>query len=170
MPLKKVNDANMNDYIFSLAKPTEIDEILDFYHSLIGTPGCTWSLDYPDKEILESDIKSESLYTLRDKDNILVSVAAAVISDELDELHWSTKNPCDLARIGVLSSKQNQGIGTLMLCNIINAAKSRGFDGIRMLVSRNNPSALALYNKNGFHKCGETLMYGIDFFCYEMVF
>lgn len=160
----------MCDYVFSLAKPSEIDEILDFYHNLIGTPGCTWSLDYPDKELLESDIKSESLYTLRDKDNTLISVAAAGVSDELNELHWNTKNPCDLARIGVLSSKQNQGIGTLMLCNIINAAKSRGFDGIRLLASRNNPPAISLYNKNSFHKCGETFLYGFDFLCFEMVF
>jgi ribosomal protein S18 acetylase RimI-like enzyme len=160
----------LNNYVFSIAKQNDIDEILDFYHSLIGTPGCTWHLDYPNRKIIESDIHYESLYILRDKDNSIISVAAAGMNDELEELHWNTKNPCDLARIGVLSTRQNQGIGTLMLCNVINAVKKRGFDGIRMLVSKSNPSALALYDKNGFTKCGEAIMYGIDFFCYEMIF
>lgn len=160
----------MNSYIFLLAEQDNIDEILYFYHSLIGTPGCTWHLDYPNREIVESDIHCESLYMLRDTDNNLISVAAAGINDELQELHWNTKNPCDLARIGVLSKRQNQGIGTIMLRNVVNAVKKRRFDGIRMLVSKNNPSALALYDKNGFTKCGETMMYGIDFYCYEMIF
>ena len=148
----RVQNLAMNNYIFSLAERNDVDEILDFYHSLVGTPGCTWNLDYPNRENVESDIHNDSLYMLRDKDNILISVAAAGMSDELEELRWNMKNPCDLARIGVLSTRQNQGIGTIMLCNVINAVKKRGFDGIRMLVSKSNPSALAMYDKNGFTK------------------
>jgi ribosomal protein S18 acetylase RimI-like enzyme len=75
-----------------------------------------------------------------------------------------------LARIGVLSSMQKKGIGTIMVTLTIDAVKQRGFDGIRMIVSKNNPSALALYDKNGFQKCGKTIMYDIDFYCYEMIF
>jgi ribosomal protein S18 acetylase RimI-like enzyme len=80
------------------------------------------------------------------------------------------ERPCDLARIGVLPNMQKRGIGTAILKNVINAVKERGFDGIRMLVSKTNPAALAMYDKNGFSRCGETFMYGIDFYCYEMVF
>ena len=53
---------------------------------------------------------------------------------------------------------------------MIEAVKDRDFDGIRMLVSKTNPAALALYDKNGFEKCGETYMYGIHFYCYQMNF
>jgi ribosomal protein S18 acetylase RimI-like enzyme len=35
--------------------------------------------------------------------------------------------------------------------------KTKDFDDIRMLVSKNNPAALTLYSKNGFEMCGETL-------------
>lgn len=159
----------MSSYEFSVAKQDDIDEILDFYHSLIGIPGCTWDLDYPDREIVALDIQSESLYILRDENNILISAAAAGTNDELEELRWSANNPCDLARIGVLSTRQNQGIGTIMLRYVINSVRKRGFDGIRMIVSKSNPSALALYEKNGFARNGETKMYDIDFFCYEML-
>lgn len=159
----------MNYYNFSLAKWNEITEILELYHSLIGTPGCTWSLDYPNKEIVESDIEHNSLYILKDSDNRIISVAAAGADDELKGLHWTPGNPRNLARIGVLPANQNRGIGTIILQNVINAVKARDFDGIIMLVSKTNPSALALYDKNGFKRCGETFMYGIDFYCYELL-
>jgi ribosomal protein S18 acetylase RimI-like enzyme len=161
-------------YIFTVANQENASKVLDFYRSLIGTLGCTWDLTYPNKEIVEQDINSKSLYLLKESDEI-ISVAFAGVSDELNELKWFSENPCDLARIGVLSSRQNQGIGSIMLNKVANAVKERGFDGIRMLVSRNNISALALYDKNGFSKYGfskygETNMYGIDFYCYEMGF
>jgi ribosomal protein S18 acetylase RimI-like enzyme len=52
-----------------------------------------------------------------------------------------------------------------MFNKVINAVKERGFDGIRMLVIKNNISALALYDKNGFSGYGETNMYNIGFCC-----
>lgn len=159
----------MDNFIFSLAKDNEIHEILDVYHHIIGTPGCTWNLDYPNKEDVESDIRRGSLYVLKENTRI-IAVAAAGPDQELEHLQWSLQKPCDLARIGVIPDKQNKGVGTAILHNIIIAVKSRGFDGIRMLVSKSNPSALALYNKNHFKKCGETFMYDNDFYCYELIF
>ena len=65
---------------------------------------------------------------------------------------------------------QKQGIGTAILHNVISAVMEKGYDGIRMIVSKNNTAALALYNNNGFEMCGEAFMYDIDFYCYQMVF
>jgi ribosomal protein S18 acetylase RimI-like enzyme len=158
-----------NEYDFCLAQEKDFSAIMDFYHSLIGTPGCTWDLDYPHEENVTQDIINNSLYLLKNKQEI-IATAAAGTSDELQALSWSTKNPCDLARIGVASAMQGKGIGTSMLKMVIAAVKKRGYDGIRMLVSKNNSAALALYDKNGFVKCGEVNMYDIDFYCYEMCF
>jgi ribosomal protein S18 acetylase RimI-like enzyme len=88
----------------------------------------------------------------------------------LDHLYWGPKNPCELARIGVIPTMQKQGVGTIILQNVINAMKKKGFDGIRMIVSKTNPAALALYDKNGFVMCGKTVMFGMDFYCYQMNF
>lgn len=159
----------MGTYNFLLANYNDLSEIMDLYHSIIGTPGCTWSLDYPDKENVESDISSKSLYILKCDDKI-VAVAAAGSFNELDHLLWEPKKPCELARIGVIPSMQKQGVGTIILHNVINTMKRKDFDGIRMLVSKTNSAALALYNKNGFGMCGETFMFGIDFYCYQMTF
>jgi ribosomal protein S18 acetylase RimI-like enzyme len=59
-------------------------------------------------------------------------------------------------------------IGTTILKHIIKTAEEKGFDGIRILVSKTNPAALALYDKNGFERCGEVFMYDIDFYCYQI--
>lgn len=159
----------MGTFNFLLANYSDLSEIIDLYHSIIGTPGCTWSLDYPNKENVESDIKSKSLYILKYDDKI-VAVAAAGSFNELDHLQWEPKNPCELARIGVMPIMQNQGVGTIILQNVINSMKKKDYDGIRMLVSKTNSAALALYSKNGFAMCGETFMFGIDFYCFQMTF
>lgn len=158
----------MVDYKFTLAEPNDFSKILSLYRSLIGTPGCTWNEYYPSMDTIEEDVNSNSLYTLKDVSGKIIAVASAGKFDELTDLQWSMSNPCELARIGVLSEYQNQGIGRFMLQNVLLAVKERGFDGVRMLVSKNNSAALALYEKNGFIRCGEAFMYEIDFYCYEL--
>jgi ribosomal protein S18 acetylase RimI-like enzyme len=159
----------MDSYSFSLAATDDIPEIVAIYHSLIGTPGCTWSLDYPNTETAWSDIESGSLYVLKDNGTIIAAASAGPF-DELGHLSWSPQNPCELARLGVAPGMQKRGIGTIILQNVITAAKERGFDGIRMLVSKTNHSALRLYDKNGFERCGEAFMFDIHFYRYQMKF
>ena len=158
------------DYCFSQARDRDMAEIMALYHSLMGTPGCTWNTEYPTEEIVAADIENGSLYVLRNESDRIIAVAAAGVSDELEALSWGLNKPCDLARIGVSPEMQCQGVGTIILRNVVDAVKARGFDGIRMLVSKTNPAALALYDKNRFQRCGETHMYGFDFHCYQMVF
>ncbi|NDV45934.1 GNAT family N-acetyltransferase [Paludibacter sp. 221] len=157
------------DYFFALAKRSDTPEILKLYRSLIGTPGCTWHSEYPNREITESDIDAESLYMITDKSHKIIAVATAGKDNELDELDWESKNPCYLARVGVLTEKQGLGIGGLLLKKVIFAVKKRGFDGIRMLVSPDNTAALALYKHYGFAKRSEVYMYDHDYLCYELI-
>lgn len=159
----------MNNYKFLLANNEDVPEILTIYKSLVGTAGCTWDDEYPNEESAKSDIKSKSLYLLKKADKI-IAVASAGAFDELNHLNWTPQNPCELARIGVVPSFQNQGIGTIILQNVMQTMKTNGFDGIRMLVSKTNFAALALYNKNGFENCGETYMFDIEFYCYQLKF
>ena len=117
----------------------------------------------PSRVTAESDFNNKTLYVLK-KDDKIVAVASVGAFNELGHLKWTPKNPCELARIGVMPTMQKQGIGTIILQNIFKTVQEKGFDGIRMLVSKTNPAALALYKKNGFVKCGEVFMYDIDFF------
>lgn len=126
-------------------------------------------MDYPSKKTAEKDINNNWLYTLK-KHNKIIAVASIVDFDELRDLQWKPKKPCELARISVSSAFQKQGIGTIILQNIIKVAKEKGYDGIRMLVSKTNSAALALYEKNGFERCGEVFKFDIDFYCYQITF
>lgn len=157
----------MDSYEFLLANHDEIPQIINIYHSLIGIPGCAWSLDYPNRETAKSDVDSKSLYVLK-KNGIIIGVVSVGEFNELGHLQWTLNRPCEMARLGVIPTLQKQGIGTTILKNIIKTAKEKGFDGIRLLVSKTNPAALALYDKNGFEKYGEVSMYDIDFYCYQI--
>ncbi|MCL2815894.1 MAG: GNAT family N-acetyltransferase, partial [Oscillospiraceae bacterium] len=85
-------------------------------------------------------------------------------------LQWKPKNPCELARICVNPALQKQGIGTIILQHVIAAMKGQGFDGMRFIVSQTNYAALALYDKNGFERCGETFVFDRNWYCYQMKF
>ena len=159
----------MKRYDFCLANHSDIPEIHALYRSCIGAPGCTWDDDYPNDKTAESDIKINSLYILKDGGKIIAAASAGPF-DELGHLRWKPKNPCELARIGVVPEMRNKGIGTVILQHVIDAMKMRGFDGIRMLVSKTNYPALGMYDKNGFEACGETRMFDMDFYCYQIVF
>ena len=159
----------MNNYEFRLANFDEISEIINIYHSLIGTPGCTWDMDYPSRETAEYDINNGFLYVLKNSEKI-IAVASAGNFDELGDLQWNLKNPCELARIGVMPTMQKQGIGSILLQYVIKAMADKGYDGMRFTASKNNHAALALYSKNGFEKCGEVFRFGRENCCYQMQF
>jgi len=159
------------DFTFSLAREDDVPAVFALYRSLFGTPGCTWSDVYPTMECVRRDIRSRSLYILKERQGSLVAAAAAGFNEvELTDLPWALQNPCELARVAVALPLQNQGIGSYLLHQIIPAVQARGFDGICMLVSKQHPHALRLYEKNGFTRCGEVNRYGFDFYMYQIVF
>lgn len=104
------------------------------------------------------------------KDSIIVAVASVGEFEELNDLNWSPLHPCELARIGVAPAMQRRGIGSIILQRIMDLAKNSGYDGIVFLVSKGNAAALALYEKNGFEKCGEVFRFDLDFYCYQLRF
>ena len=161
--------SNMDNYVFQLATYEDIPEITTIYQSLVGTPGCAWNSDYPNEETAKEDIDNGWLYILK-KDGKIIGAVSAGDFDWFNDLQWKPKNPCDFARIGVAPAFQSRGIGTIMVQNVIKIMKSKGFDGIRLIVSKTNPAALALYEKNGFERCGEIYMFDIDFYRYQIEF
>ncbi|MDP4089414.1 MAG: GNAT family N-acetyltransferase [Bacillota bacterium] len=159
---------NNVEYKLRLAEYGDEENILKLYRSILGTTGCTWSEEYPSMTEIISDIKMKSLYYLTDHQGKLIAVATAGSLDELDDLIWDSRmtKPCELARIGVLPSLHNKGIASKLLGAVIEDCKSRGYNGMRFLVSKTNNNALRLYGKFGFRNVGEVFRYGHDFYCY----
>ena len=152
------------------AKEPDAPAVFALYRSMIGTPGCTWSDDYPTFDFVLRDIHTDSLYVFKDASGSLIAAASAGPDDELKDLSWDMRNPCELARVAVALPYQNRGVGSALLKRMIPAVKARGFDGIRMLVSKTNPHALAFYDQNGFIRLDEVRMFGFDFYRYQMIF
>lgn len=158
------------NYAFSLAQETDAPAVFALYRGMIGTPGCTWSDEYPTFDLVLRDIHADSLYILRDSQENLIAAATAGPDDELKDLQWDIQTPCELARVAVAIPLQSKGVGSFLLQSVMAAIKTRGFDGICMLVSIGNPHALALYDKNGFTRLDTVQLYGYDFYRYQMVF
>ena len=155
-------------YKIRKANEKELKTILNIYNSLIGTPGCTWNLEYPNIEDVKQDYNNNSLYVIT-YNNEIIGAAAAGCSDEIKHLTcWNKKikNPCDLARIGIKQQYQGKGIAKILLKYIEEDVKNK-FDGIHFIVSKTNPKALALYNSMNYKNVGEIYIYYNDWYCYE---
>lgn len=156
-------------FIIEMAKEKNIEEILNLYHSLLGKDGCNWDSNYPSVNEIINDIDKKSLFVVLDNKKI-IAVAAAGKDEELIEVECFKKDiklPCFLARIGVKTEYQNKGIAKYLIGYIENRMIKHGFDGMHFLVSKTNPHAIAVYDKMNYVCCGECVMYGKDWFCYE---
>lgn len=151
------------------AKKENSEEILKLYKSLVKSSGCAWDEYYPNMQNIEEDIKRDALY-MAVENNKIVGVASAFEDNELIDLNcWrkDIQNSYELARIGVLQEYQNRGVAKKIIQYIEKDLLEKNVQGIRFIVSKTNPNAIKLYNSLEYECCGETSMYGIEWFCYE---
>lgn len=158
--------------VISKAIPGDEYEIYAIYDSLKGSPGCTWDDEYPTLEFVRHDIvKRNSLYKLTDNDRI---VAAAYLGDfeETERPNCfdiSLKRLGELSRVGVHREYQRHGYASRLIAFLLDEAKNQSYDGIALLVGTENHGAMALYEKMGFRRAGETFLYETHWFCYEKI-
>lgn len=161
----------MDGFTITPARPGDEKEVFLLYRSLLGTPGCTWNQDYPSLELVAGDIARGSLYCLRGPEGELWGAASAGEDDPdirpLTCWNQAARHSCELARVGIRRDLQGKGLARELVLHILKDAPLRGFDTIRLLVSRENPAALALYRRLGFVTRGKVRMYGVDWLCQE---
>ncbi len=152
---------------FMPATPDDAEQILAFYRSFIGTPGCTWDEGYPAMEHIDMDIEKSNLFFVRDENGIVatISIDSDAQVDAIDK--WTIHNSKEAARLAVRKDMQGKGIARDMLVLLMKELKRRGYEGIHFLVSPGNPAALASYRKLSFENLGVVQMYGHEWFCYE---
>ncbi len=158
-------------YTFSLAEDADREAVVALYTACSKLPGCTWSEEYPTREEFDTDLKSGWLYCLKDGGKIIAVVSLGDFQElQSIGMPWSEDilRPCELARIGVLPHHGGKGIGTLVLNHAINTARKLNFDGIRLMVSPQNPPAVAMYSRAGFKTVGETDRFDMHWLCQEL--
>ncbi len=157
----------MTELKLTLASMADAENILHFYHSFIGTEGCTWDENYPGLEHIHMDINAKNLFLLKD-DNGIVATISIDSDEQVDSLtNWTIQNAKEAARLAVRKDMQNNGIARKMLLWLMKELKNRGYEGIHFLVSPGNPAALASYEKLSFENRGMVSLYDHEWYCYE---
>lgn len=150
------------------AKKEELPEILKMYRSVIGKPGCNWSITYPNEVTLHEDFKAGSLYILR-KGKKLIGAGSIVPTNELDDLDcWQyRKNVREITRIVIAPAYQSKGYGKHLVRKLCLRLEKMDCEAVHLLVSTENHHALNLYRETGFHNKGPCWRYDQDYYAYE---
>lgn len=51
-------------FVFREAKTEDKEQIMQLYRNAIGTEGCTWSEEYPNEQILLTDLSKHNLFCM----------------------------------------------------------------------------------------------------------
>ena len=136
-------------FVFEHVKESEADKVLSLYRSLVGTPFCAWTADYPARSDVEFDLSRNALFCLRDKET---GEMAGVISIDQDPkveslTCWTPElQPGrELSRLGVREAYQNQGIARRLMAGAMEELRRQGFKSVHILVAKENKKALASY-------------------------
>ncbi len=160
----------MISYRIERARVDDADAVMHLYSTLVGTPFCTWDEEYPNPEIVENDISQYKVFIVRNESGCIVAAAVSAFDDSLDSIapwyedvrKWSL-----LTRLGVAQAYQGLGIARRLVRFIMEDARADGCDGIRFLVSPDNPPAQRMYQSIGFDICGEAEHYEMRWLCYQ---
>ena len=150
----------------------DVKEVAALWQSLVGTVGYMWDEEYPGETDAMRDVEEGALYVLCEdgEDGEIIGAMSAGDDDALWSLgFWSLdiKRHCGCSRLGIAAKYQGRGLAKYLFSHVEKDVLQRGYDGIGFLVSPHNPAALAVYDKMGYMKIGETWMYEQDFYCYE---
>lgn len=170
--LKKGEIMHKDNHVttFMLATANDKHEILSLYRQAIGSDGCTWSMDYPNEEILDGDLERDALFVLKNHKNEIIGAISIDADMAVENLPcWSKelKPGAELARLVVKESCRNQGIARILLASAMEELKKRQYKSVHFLVSKTHERALRSYAKLKFEKKGETDLFGGDWWCYE---
>ena len=155
---------------FKNAEKNDVKEIVKLYREVIGSPGCTWSMDYPDPTLARKDWERNALFCL--KSDIGEIIGAISIDDDkvVEKLSCWTKRlkpGAELARLVVKEDYQNQGIARMLLMYAMQELAKRGYRSVHFLVSKTNYRAIRSYAKLNFSNCGGVDLFGEHWWCYE---
>ena len=155
---------------FKPARAEEMDALLMLCRSAaMGCAQTTWDEEYPNREILQWDIDNGALFTVWLGEEQIGLLSMGQAEEELDSLTWRlpAKKPCEFARFGLKKEWQGKGAASRVLQAAFAHSAARGYDAVRILVSRSFEHGCRLYEKNGFVRCGEASLWDCDFYCYD---
>lgn len=149
---------------------TDLDGVMGLYHMALGSPGCVWNENYPDRELISQDIQAGDLYGIRNADGVVIAAVAKDRDEEVDSLPFWTKEyapGAELARLVVHKRWKNQGLARVLHIQMQKELAKRGFHSVHFLVAEVNEPARRSYEALEYSFRGETDLFGHHYFCYE---
>ncbi|PTS94742.1 N-acetyltransferase [Pedobacter sp. HMWF019] len=129
-----------------------------------------WDDVYPNYKIVFDDIDTEAMFGIYKN----LELAGIVVLDknqspEYSSVEWELNNdsPLVMHRLCVRPKFQGQGIAKQLLKFSEQFANNNSYTSIRLDAFSGNPSALNLYENNGYLKRGTVTFRKGDFYCYE---
>lgn len=150
------------------ARKQDLPEILRLYRSVIGKPGCNWSITYPNEITLQEGFHSKNLFVLR-KGRTIIGAGSIVPQNELDDLKcWHfPMDAREIARIVIAEPYQGKGYGKHLVNQLCVKLKKANCQAVHLLVSTENRHALNLYRETGFFSRGSCHRYSHDYYAFE---
>lgn len=134
-----------------------------------------WDENYPDRANIAKDLRSETLFAFRNRDDILGIVVLNESQDEeYDQIDWITDpNSRNLIvhRLAVDPIHQGNGIARKLMEFAENLARTQSYDSIRLDTFSQNPRNQRFYANRGYSNLGSVfLKYKKEhpYICYEL--
>lgn len=107
--------------------------------------------DFWSPENLKSELQAENreYVVVKDKEGLIVGFAGIILS--VDD--------AEITNIVTKKDKRRQGIGSILINELIKISKEKGKDNISLEVNEENEYAIKLYEKNGFEVVGRRKNY-----------
>lgn len=158
--------------IIQHATDADKEEILALYRTVLYG-AADWSEDYPNADTIDFDISRDSLFTMKNDKNEIISVISIDQDDEVEALKcWDEKLAPggELSRLCVRKDMHNKGIAREMMRYAFDELRRRGKKSVHILVKTGHVVALTSYSKLGFKQVGECELFGKNFVCMELAF
>ena len=153
--------------IFRGAISDDLPQITNLYRAAIGTPGCTWSENYPGSFELEHDFASGNLYVLSEGETV-VGAVSVVSPNELDSAYaWEEQNAKEIARVVISRDYGGRGLAVQMLHRLFEKLKQEGCDAIHLSAACCNHAAIKTYRRLGFSFLAQADLYGNRYYLCE---
>ncbi|OAI42990.1 hypothetical protein AYO41_03150 [Verrucomicrobia bacterium SCGC AG-212-E04] len=131
-----------------------------------------WDEIYPDLPVVENDIAKHTLFVIREAGRCLATICLNDVQPEqYADLPWEYRDGRALVihRLCVDPAAQQRGAARALMDFAEQLARESGFASIRLDAYTGNPRALALYDRRGYRRVGQTNFprRSLPFICFE---
>ena len=149
--------------ILRLSSEKDIDKILEIINDAkvyLRSQGVDqWQDGYPNREVIEIDIKDSCSFVLEDEGTIMgttvIGFDGESTYDKIYEGKWLNNDKfAVIHRMAVDKKSRNKGIADILIKNIENLVQERCIRSIKVDTHKNNKVMQNFLIKNGFIYCG----------------